>query len=447
MGTTVRQPTSMSRELFNMTWPMLFGVLSLMSFQLVDSAFIGQLGVQPLAAQGFTIPMHMLMIGIQVGLGIATTALISKAIGAGLEDQARKMGGLIIVLGALAMLFMTLMIWFSRSLLLAWLGADSSVMPHINAYWVSWLISAWFGALLYFGYSICRAHGNTRLPGALMVTTSLLNMLLDPIFIFVFDWGLPGAAWATLVSVMISLVILYPRVLANHWIESPFQDFDFAAACRELAGISGPAMLGQLLPSMSSMIATTLVATFGSAAVAAWGLGVRLEFFSIMVVLALTMSMPPMVGRFLGAQEHDKILQLVQIALKFVLLWHLVIALVWLIIASPTANLLSTDSQVSDIVRQYTTIVPLSYGPLGVCMVMVSVCNAIGMPMRALTISFVRLFGCYIPALWVGGALADLQGLLIGACIGNIMAGLLAWQLFKAGFHQLQNSRQKKVMA
>lgn len=75
--------SSLAKQLFQMTWPMLFGVLSLMSFQLVDSAFIGQLGVLPLAAQGFTMPIQMVIIGIQVGLGIATTAVISRAIGAG----------------------------------------------------------------------------------------------------------------------------------------------------------------------------------------------------------------------------------------------------------------------------------------------------------------------------------------------------------------------------
>ena len=80
-ATNIENSPSLGQQLFKMTWPMLFGVLSLMSFQLVDSAFIGQLGVLPLAAQGFTLPIQMIIIGIQVGLGIATTAVIAKAIG------------------------------------------------------------------------------------------------------------------------------------------------------------------------------------------------------------------------------------------------------------------------------------------------------------------------------------------------------------------------------
>jgi Na+-driven multidrug efflux pump len=90
--------SSLSRQLFAMTWPMLFGVLSLMSFQLVDSAFIGQLGVLPLAAQGFTLPMQMVIIGIQVGLGIATTSVISRALGAERPLYAKQLGGLIVLL-------------------------------------------------------------------------------------------------------------------------------------------------------------------------------------------------------------------------------------------------------------------------------------------------------------------------------------------------------------
>src|SRR5690606_3737094 len=92
---------SLKRSLFQMTWPMLFGVLSLMSFQLADSAFISQLGVDPLAALGFTVPMYQLVIGLQVGLGIATTAVIARTLGEGNPQRAARLGGLVVMLGAL----------------------------------------------------------------------------------------------------------------------------------------------------------------------------------------------------------------------------------------------------------------------------------------------------------------------------------------------------------
>src|SRR6056297_2771372 len=98
-----------------MTWPMLFGVLSLMTFQLADSAFIGQLGRDPLAALGFTLPMQQLIIGLQVGLGIATTAIISRTLGAGDELRAHRLGGLIIVVGGSLVLALGVALWFLRN--------------------------------------------------------------------------------------------------------------------------------------------------------------------------------------------------------------------------------------------------------------------------------------------------------------------------------------------
>lgn len=436
MTSEIQQAPSLSRKLFQMTWPMLFGVLSLMSFQLADSAFIGQLGVAPLAAVGFTVPMYQLIIGVQVGLGIATTAVISKALGANQTDHARQLGGLVVIIGAglIAMLCVTL--WVSRASILNMLGAEPALLQTITLYWKPWLVSAWMGAMLYFGYSLCRAHGNTLLPGITMVFTSLLNIALDPLFIFVFDWGLVGAPYATITSFAVGALIIYPKVISRQWLGFKFKQGSIARSIKQLSSITGPAMLSQFMPSLSAMFATALVAAFGTAAVAAWGLGTRLEFFSIVIVLALTMSMPPMIGRYWGAGDIESIRQLVNIAVKFVLLWQLVIAIIWLLFSEGISHLMSTDLSVSVVLQHYLLKVPLSYGALGVCMIMVSVCNAMGMPMRALLISCLRLFLCYIPLLWVGSKIDGLDGLMSGAMVGNLAAGLMAWRLYQKGFKQ-----------
>ncbi|MEF1187458.1 MATE family efflux transporter, partial [Vibrio sinaloensis] len=215
---TLNTSPSLARQLFNMTWPMLFGVLSLMSFQLIDSAFIGQLGVLPLAAQGFTLPIQMIIIGIQVGLGIATTAVISRALGAKQERYAQQLGGLIIVMGSVGVALISLFIYLLRGPILALLSAPESVLPIIDSYWIVWLVSAWTGALLYFFYSICRANGNTMLPGTMMMVTSLLNLALDPIFIFTFDLGINGAAIATILAFGIGILVVAPKVSRKKWL-------------------------------------------------------------------------------------------------------------------------------------------------------------------------------------------------------------------------------------
>ena len=186
------------------------------------------------------------------------------------------------------------------------------------------------------------------------------------------------------------------------------------------------------------MLATALVAGFGSAAVAAWGLGTRLEFFSIVVVLALTMSMPPMIGRMLGAGEIEKIRHLVRIAVRFIVGWQLAIGLIWLAASGLVSTLFTSDAKVQEILGTYLVRVPLSYCGLGVCMLMVSVCNALGLSLRALLVSTLRLFVCYLPLLWLGSQLGGLTGLMSGALVGNLLAGTMAYVFYRAGMKRLR---------
>ena len=107
-------------------------------------------------------------------------------------------------------------------------------------------------------------------------------------------------------------------------------------------------------------------------------------------------------------------------------------------------ELFTTDAEVQSILASYLWRVPLSYGGLGVCMLMVSVCNALGLPLRALLISTLRLFLCYLPMLWLGSQLNGIPGLMTGALVGNLLAGIIAWQLYRAGMARLSaKSRQE----
>ncbi|MGF1771174.1 MATE family efflux transporter [Vibrio wakamikoensis] len=423
-----------------MTLPMVLGVLSLMSFQLVDSAFIGQLGVLPLAAQGFTLPMQMVIIGIQVGLGIATTAIISRALGGNNDEYAKQLGGLILVFGSAGVAIIGVLIWFIRHPILALLSAPESVYPVIDSYWPYWLLSSWVGAVLYFYYSVCRANGNTVLPGMMMVITSIINLALDPLFIFTFDMGINGAAIATIVAFGIGIAVVAPKVVSKNWASFNWSNVDIGESLRSIWKIMAPAMVSQLLPPLSSMLATKLLATFGTAAVAAWALGSRYEFFAIVTVLALTMSMPPMVGKLLGAKNLEDIKKLVNIAVGYILGFQLLVAVITWLFATQLSSLMTSEDYVFQILNYHLILVPFSLGPLGVCMLMVSISNALGKAKTALTISTLRLFAFFLPCLWLGAQFGGIQGLFYGALIGNVLAGISAWFTYSYSVKQLEKT-------
>ena len=119
-----QQTPSLRQQLFHMTLPMLIGMLAVSSCQLVDSAFIGQLGAQPLAVVGFSIPIYQLIIGIQVGLGIATTAIVSTALGANKNTYAKQLGALIIVTGFILISILCLILWLAQEVIVVNLGGD-----------------------------------------------------------------------------------------------------------------------------------------------------------------------------------------------------------------------------------------------------------------------------------------------------------------------------------
>lgn len=437
---TVAPEASLGRTLYNMTWPMIFGVVALMGYQLVDSVYISILGTEPLAALGFTVAVNQLFIGVQIGLGIAATALISRAIGAQDVRWARDLGGLVLTAGSSIMAILCVIIWLTQDVILSLLGADPELWPLIGQYWVPWLISIWLGATLYFAYSIARAQGNTRLPGSVMVITSLLNLALDPVFIFVFEWGLPGAAWASATAFAIGNSIMWRRMRRHRWVRYRKLKLVAGPGLRQLGMISGPAMISQLMPGMAAMTATTIIASFGAPAVAAWALGTRLESFSIVVVLALTMSLPPMVGRYIGAGDYASLDKLVLLAVRFVLMLQLAIAVLWFGLSFVLPSALSNDPQVAGYLGTWFVLVPLSYGALGTCMLMVSIANATGMPLRAVLISVLRLFAFYLPALWLGSKIAGMTGVYAGVLIGNSIAGIVSWMIYRRAIHNTQTA-------
>ena len=436
MTRTNLNPKEQFKELFKMTWPMLLGIVSLMSFQLVDSIFIARLGVEPLAVIGFTIPIYQVFIGIQVGIGIATTALISQLLGAKKDERAKQLAGLIVCIGSAIFVVLAIATWFGRAQIITLLGGEQSLLPFVEEFWSIWLVAAFCGAFLYFGYSICRANGNTLLPGIGMVATSLINIALDPLFIFTFDLGLAGAAYATLTSFCLGWLLIYPQIFKRQWVVFAHAFDDAAIKIKNILSVALPAMTSQLLPALSSLLATYLVASYGTESVAAWGMGIRVEFFSIILVLAMTMSLPPMIGKSFGAKDFDYIELSLKLSVKTIFIWQLCLALLLWIFDTPISRLLTGSDEISGIVRLYIVIIPFSYAFLGVCMLLVSASNAISEAMQGLKISFARLFVCYVPCMYLGSLVGELPGLMIGAAMGNVAAGILSVFMFKSAYNK-----------
>ncbi|WP_255376161.1 MATE family efflux transporter, partial [Oleiphilus sp. HI0066] len=245
-------------------------------------------------------------------------------------------------------------------------------------------------------------------------------------FIFTFDLGLAGAAWATLCSFSIGCLFVYPFILKKNWLHFSDAFENAIEKIKQILAVALPAMTSQLLPALSSMLATMLVAQHGTESVAAWGLGIRVEFFSIILVLAMTMSLPPMIGKSYGAKNFDDIQILLKLAVKTIIAWQLLLALILVLFDSSISHALAGNEDIASLLALYIVIIPFSYAFLGICMVLVSAANAISRAMDGLKISFARLFICYLPCLFIGSVFGDLMVLMIGSAVGNVLAGIIS---------------------
>lgn len=418
-----------------MTLPMLVGMLTLMTFNLVDTFFISMLGTEQLAAISFTFPVSFTLISLAIGLSIGTSAVIARALGAGQMNEARTDGLVALVLSAAMMLILALVgLWFSQPIFSA-MGASHEILHFIDQYMDIWLAGAVLLVLPMVGNAILRAAGDTKTPSMIMAGSGLVNAILDPIFIFGFAgvpaMGMQGAALATLVSWVFGsgliLMLLVKRdLISTQWIPRS----QLLLVSRKILRIGLPAAGANMLTPLAMAVLTAIMASYGAAAVAAFGVGARLESIACLVVLALSMTLPPFVSQNFGAGNLSRIQQAYSLCGRFVMLWQLAVYILMAILAIPLARLFSDDADVVGIICLFIWIVPLAYGLQGVTILTNSSFNALHRPGSALILSVIRLFVFYVPFAWLGGTLYGVSGLFIGCVIANLVTASLAWAWF-----------------
>ncbi len=420
----------------SMTIPMIYGMILLMTFNLVDTFFVGLLGTQPLAAISFTFPITFTVISLTIGLGIGTSAVIAKALGKGDKESAKNLATSALYLTALIVGVLAIIGYLIIDETFLLLGASEALLPLIHQYMDIWFIGCicLIGPMI--GNAVLRASGDTKTPSIIMGSAGLINAVLDPIFIFGFGpvpaMGIQGAAVATLISWLFGLgYVLYILAVKRGLIHRHLMSVkDFISSARGILHIGLPAAGANMLTPVASAILTAIVAKYGVSAVAAFGVGSRIESIACLVVLALSMTLPPFISQNFGAGNMKRVEEGFKTSIKFVLAWQVFIYIALVLIAPFIAEVFSKEQAVADIIKLFIWILPLGYGFQGVIILTNSSFNALHKPMVALVLSIIRLFICYVPLAYLGSLWFGLEGFFIGALIGNVVMAAISYSLF-----------------
>ncbi|MEZ9869247.1 MATE family efflux transporter [Vibrio sp. 10N.261.51.A4] len=416
------------------TLPLTVGLFAIMLVQLVDSVFIGMLGLDELAVHGITLPFQAAIIGVQVGIGVAATSIISQACGANNRVQSTSTATISVLVGTVFISLICCVLWLLESSILKAFIAPDITAQHLNTlaeifsfYWPFWLLSAVSVAALYLMTCVYRANDDTKTTGRMFLLASIINLVLDPILIFGLDMGIIGAAIASTIGYASCAHYMLVRAKKNGWLNSVSACFKTLQFMVALARMSSATILNQLLPSVSAFICMLLISRISTDSIAFWSLLARLESFLLVFTLGLTMSVPPMIGRYLGEKKHREIGLALTSVSRFLILFHLVLALALALNAWWIIPLLSNEVLIQSWFSLAVWVVPFSYAPLGLCMLVVSVFNALGEAKLALKVSLARLFIFYVPAIWLGASTGDIINVVYSAFIANTLAGAYAW--------------------
>jgi putative MATE family efflux protein len=432
-----------------MTIPMIYGMVLLMTFNLVDTFFVGLLGTQPLAAISFTFPITFTVISLTIGLGIGTSAVIAKALGKGNDESAKNSGTAAIYLAAFVVGLLSFAGYLFTDEIFLLLGASEALLPLIHEYMDIWFIGSicLIGPMI--GNAILRASGDTKTPSIIMGSAGLINAILDPIFIFglgpIPAMGIQGAAIATLLSWVFGLLlVLYIVGVKRQLIHTQLLSLKtFIVSSRGILHIGLPAAGANMLTPISAAILTAIVANYGDSAVAAFGVGSRIESIACLVILAMSMTLPPFISQNFGAGNMHRVDKSFKVSVRFVLIWQLLIYLLLVLIAPFIADIFSKEKAVADIIVLFMWIMPLGYGLQGVIILTNSSFNALHKPMVALMLSVIRLFVCYVPLAYLGSVYYGLEGFFIGGVIGNLIMAIISYRLFDKQFpHELVEGKE-----
>jgi len=420
------------KTLIRLAAPMAIGITAILFFNLVDTFWVGQLGPTELAAMGFTFPVAMVISNLTIGLSIGATAAIARALGEGKDERVRKLTTHSLLLALLVVITVSTAGILTLDPLFTALGAEASTLPLIREYMIPWYAGVGLLVIPMLSNGAVRATGDTRTPALVMVAAGLVNAVADPILIFGFGpipaLGLPGAAYATIGSWLVSMGgALYMVHFRERMLELAMPKLrELRESWKAVLHVGLPAAGTNLLTPLAAGAVTRIVAGHGQHAVAAYGVGTRLEMMAMIGVLALTSAITPFIGQNHGARKGGRIRETLTWVTKASFVWGLGMAVVLFVVAEPLAGLFNDDAEVIDMTTLFLRIVPLGFFPYGMAILVASLFNALDMPVKATALAALRLVALAIPLAWIGSELFDLAGLFGGIALANGIMGLVA---------------------
>ncbi|MCO4773884.1 MAG: MATE family efflux transporter [Deltaproteobacteria bacterium] len=410
--------------------PMGVGVIFMILVNLIDTYWASRLGTDELAAMSFAFPVVGIVINVSIGLMIGTSVAVARVVGAGDDLTGRRLAAHSLILGFLLVGIVTGVGISTQDLLFSALGAPEELLPTISRFMTIWYGSAAVLIVPMMLNGVLRARGDAKTPRNVMIFAAVLNAIFDPILIFgwgpIPGYGLEGAAMATALSRVFTFIYAARIALKLNVLDLHIPSADeLLTSWKDILSVGLPATLTNVLGPVATALLTAIVAMHGAAAVAAYGIGARVESLVLIAPMALSSGLSPFVGQNYGAHLQKRVAAGFRLATRFSVIWGLGAFLLLLPAAPWIGRAFSDDPEVAKDIALYLRIVPVGYAAYGAVMMVSSAFNAMDHAVRSTMLSVLRSIVIAVPVAWVGSQFLGLPGVFLGLSVGSIVGAVV----------------------
>jgi len=425
------------RHLLSLAVPMLLANLISTGYNIVDAIWIGRfVGKEALGAVAVSFPVIFIFVGVAAGATMATTVLVAQFYGArNMPMVTRTISTSFLISFAMSVIFAVVGI-FTVTGILRILGTPETILPLAATYLV---ITFYSFPTMYFMFlvsSVLRGMGDTRTPLYFMAVGFSINAVLDPFMIIGIGpfpaMGLDGAAWATLISSSIALVfaIIYFWRKDSVFIKGiRFFSID-PQITKLIVKIGFPSMIQQSAIAIGIGAVTSIVNSFGAAAIAAFGAAGRVDSIAFLPAQSIGMSVSTMAGQNIGAGRYDRIPLIFKWGVMMTLAITLVFAVLFVSIPGVLLAPFTADPEVIAIGSNYLRIAGPAITFFAVMFISNGIINGAGHTLTTLIFTLIAVWGMRVPlaALLSAGPLG-INGVWVSYAIGffTTMCISLAW--------------------
>ncbi len=414
--------------------PSIVSMIMVLVYNLADTFFIGQTkNAYMVAAVSVATPAFLLFMAVGMLFGIGSTSLISRMLGEGKKEQAKRTSSFSfwtsLVVGVISMVI----IWIFNTPICRAIGASDDTVEYATQYLAIVALGIPFLIISNAFSNIIRAEGQATKAMMGMIIGNLINIVLDPIMILAFGWNVAGAAIATVLGNVFSAVFYIMHLVSKKSMLS-IRLKDYSAKKKILIGVFSigiPASLNSILMSTSNIVINKFMMQHGDMAVAGLGVAMKVNMIAVMLLIGVGTGIQPLLGYCFGAGNKKRYLAVLKFSVVFGLILSAIMTMICYFGAAPLVTAFLEDEQAFQYGFSFSRIYILSGPILGILFIFMNAIQSMGAAIPSLILSVSRQGIIYFPILITISLISNTpQNLALTQPLTDYIAAALSIVLF-----------------